>query len=589
MNSTAPSRADQSQEAEEGKGAVDLPFDFDVIVIGSGFGGSVMTLRLTEQGHRVCLLERGTRYPMQSFPRQMHDFRSRVFWDPEDGRNGFMEFDAFPNSDAYSVRASGLGGGSLIYASVLYRMPAPFFTGWPAGLTREVMDPFYSRVEETMEASPYPFADHAYYAHTQKTRLFQEAASKLTPAPDCISGPQFVLPPLAIRFSGSFPGEQSLNGHGVIQSSCTKCGECDVGCNIHAKNTLDLNYLARAENAALLPADARPAEIRTSAEVLEIRPLTQQGYSVRYHNPTEKGPSTTIRARRVVVSAGSIGSTALLLKMKKHGQLPHTSPALGSFWCGNGDLEGTVLKTHSHAVPTNGPVITAAIEYAFEPYEPGFPHGFVIQDAGFPSFIAWYLMGRLGTFGAVMNALRSLARLVRKAMRRILHRILSLHPLRRFRPEINIGDDIASFIDRDDVVRHTYLLLGMGRDINDGRILLSDDDQPIIRWKMARSKPHYDRLRREMGKIAKAMGGHFQVNPLTYLNRIIAVHPIGGCIMGDDPEHGVVDGYGEVFGHPGLYVVDASILPTSTGPNPSLTIAAMAERIADRFPPPPRP
>lgn len=563
-------------------------FDFDVIVIGSGFGGSVMTLRLVEQGHRVCLLERGRRYGMQEFPRQMHEFRSGVFWDPEDARYGFLEFDAFPHSDALAVRASGLGGGSLIYASVLYRMPAPFFTGWPAGITREALDPYYDRVLDMMEASPYPSGTDAFYARTEKTQLFQAAAARLRPDADCIAGPRFLLPPLAVRFGGAFPGEQTRNRHGVLQSSCTKCGECDVGCNIHAKNTLDLNYLARAENRALLPRGAHPVEIRTSAEVTEILPTggpgetAASGYEVRYRNPTNAEPDRTLRARRVILAAGSIGSTALLLKMQKRGRLPRVSPALGQFWCGNGDLEGTVLRTHSPSVPTNGPVITAAIEYAFTPYEPGFPHGFIIQDAGFPSFLSWYLMGRLGTFGAVVNTLRSVVRLVRRQ----LHRLLSLSPLRRFRPEINIGDDIASFIDRDDLVRHTFLLLGMGRDINDGRIVLSDDDRPMIRWKMSRSRPHYDRLRREMKKIAAAMGGRFQVNPLTYLNRIIAVHPIGGSIMADSPERGVVDGNGEVFGHPGLYVVDASILPTSTGPNPSLTIAAMAERIADRFPRP---
>ena len=106
------------------------------------------------------------------------------------------------------------------------------------------------------------------------------------------------------------------------------------------------------------------------------------------------------------------------------------------------------------------------------------------------------------------------------------------------------------------------------------------------RWRMKNSKLHYDRVRREMRKIADGLGGTFLDNPLTYMNKMIAVHPLGGCPMSDSADTGVVDGNGEAYGHPGLYVVDASILPTSVGPNPSLTIAAMAERIADRFPSP---
>ncbi len=558
-----------------------MSFDFDVIVIGSGFGGSVMTLRLAEKGHRVCLLERGRRYGMHEFPRRMNEFREGVFWDPEDGKYGLMEFDAYPKSDAFSVRASGLGGGSLIYANVLYRMPADFFEGWPAGITRQVLDPYYERVEQTMEASPYPFETDPYYRDTPKAHWMKEAAGKLTDAPDAIEPHRFHFPKLAVRFSGDFPGHQTLNSHGVIQSKCNKCGECDIGCNIHAKNTLDLNYIARACNPKLLGPAGQAAEVRTHASVEAIEPQ-DDGYAVTYRHPIRKDKPVRITARRVVLSAGSVGSTTLLLKMKKYGKLPRLSEALGKGWCGNGDLEGTALKTDHDIVPTMGPVITTAIEYRFQPYSDGFAHGLVIQDAGFPSFLSWFIIGRF----ASPNALIRMIKLFVRGVLRIFSRLLSITGLQRFRKEINIGDDLARFIDRDDFIRTSCVLLGMGRDRNDGYITLTDDDQPLIRWRMKKSKLHYNRVRREMRKIARALGGTFLDNPLTYMNKMIAVHPLGGCTMADNARDGVVDGNGEVYGYPGLYVVDASILPTSVGPNPSLTIAAMAERIADRFPEP---
>ncbi len=552
-------------------------FDFDVVVIGSGFGGSVMTCRLAEKGYRVCLLERGRRYGMFEFPRRMDEVRRRLFWDPEDGKFGFMQFHSYYESDTFSVAASGLGGGSLIYANVLMRMPADFFDGWPGGITRQSLDPYYDRALEMLEASPYPFSpDNPYYYDTPKTAAMQRASAEIKDSADALSPHRFRLPHLAVRFAGDFPGQQGLNRQGVPQSRCTKCGECDLGCNIHAKNTLDLNYLARAGNPDLLGPGKVAAEIRTESMVQEIVPLPDGGYEVFYVHPRRMADRRRVTAERVVLSAGTIGSTAMLLKMRKYGRLGNLSPMLGKRWCGNGDLEGMVFRTDNQLLPTKGPVITCAMEYRFQPYEDGFPHGIYIQDAGIPAFVAWYAVGRLPSPGVVPATLRFGARM--------LSRFFRLNILRRFRREINIGDDIAAMIDRDDYLRNFLILLGMGRDRSNGTLELSPDDQPVIRWRMEASRLHYDRVRREMRKIARTLGGRFVDNPLTWFDKIIAVHPLGGCVMAETREHGVVDINGEVFGHPGLYVVDASIMPTSTGPNPSLTIAAMAERIADRFP-----
>jgi cholesterol oxidase len=128
------------------------------------------------------------------------------------------------------------------------------------------------------------------------------------------------------------------------------------------------------------------------------------------------------------------------------------------------------------------------------------------------------------------------------------------------------------------------MLLGMGRDRNTGQVYLRSDDTVMVKWDMQPSKLHFDRMRREMGKIAKALGGKYLDSPLTYAGKMIAVHPLGGCVMADDAENGVVSCKGEVFGHPGLYVADGSVIPTSLGPNPSLTISAVSEYFASQFP-----
>jgi cholesterol oxidase len=546
-----------------------MAYDFDYIVIGSGFGGSVMACRLVEKKHKVCLLERGREWGMHEFPRRTADIKQNLFWDPKDGKFGIMEFREYPDSDAMSVSASGLGGGSLIYANVLMRMPAPFFEGWPIEINRQTLDPHYDRVLETMEASPYPFGKDPYYTDTPKTKTFKDLSAQLPTPSDATSKPEFIFPDLAIRFKGDFPGQQMPNSHGAIQSKCTKCGECDIGCNIHAKNTLDLNYLFKARHQK-----ENPLEVRTNAQVVAIEPLaTGEGYQVTYENPKSPKEKTTITAKRIVLSAGSLGSTGLLLKMRRVGKLKNLSPMLGKRWCGNGDLEGTVVNSNTLIEPTKGPVITGAIQYNFKPYPDGFKHGMYIQDAGIPIGLSWYLMGKIPSPTTFWKAIQLGYRFFKEYICKKLN-------IKTKTKEINIGDDIADVLDRDDAFRRTFLLLGMGRDRSDGEIQLRDDGEILVQYKLATSSLHYDRVRREMGSIAQQLKGEFFDNPLTHLNKMIAVHPIGGCVMGDSPEDGVVSTRGEVFGHPGLYVVDASIIPTSLGPNPSLTIAALAEHIA---------
>jgi cholesterol oxidase len=546
--------------------------DYDYLIIGSGFGGSVMTCRLVEKGYNVGLLERGRQWKMHEFPRRPAEVQKNLVWKPEDRKYGLMEFRDNPESDVMTLTASGLGGGSLIYANVLYRMPAEFFKGWPGGYSRKLLDPYYDRVINMMEAKPYPFETNSYYKNTSKTATLKKLAEDMEPPEGATAKPKFVLPPLAVRFEGDFPGHQTVNSHGALQSRCNKCGDCDVGCNIHAKNTTDLNYLFRAQK---IKKENQKVDIRTHADVQRIE-FKNDHYVVTYVIPELPTQPIQVRSKNVIVSAGSIGSTALLLKMKKEGHLPRLSPMLGKKWSGNGDHMSLIFNTDPVVDATVGPVITGSIEYKFKSYEDGYPHGMYIQEAGYPSGFAWYLSGKIpqakGIFGAVNLVGQHLKRYVKKIINKSSN------------DDVNVGDLFSKVLDRAEFTKRCFLILGMGRDKPDGEIHLRSDNQPVIRWKMKGSALHFNRVRDEMKRIAKMLGGFNFDNPLIHLNKVIAVHPLGGCPMGNTIEEGVVSPHGEVFNYPGLYVVDGSILPTSTGPNPSLTIASVAEHIAEQIP-----
>lgn len=549
-----------------------MKLDYDYIVIGSGFGGSVMTCRLIEKGYKVCLLERGRQWRMHEFPRRPHEVRKNMFWDPQDNKYGLIELRDTPDSDVMTITASGLGGGSLIYANVLYRMPAEFFKGWPGGWTREKMDPYYDQVLHMMEAKPYPFETHSYYKNTPKTALFKKISEEMPTHPEAKKRHEFVLPPLGVRFEGEFPGHQSRNRHGALQSRCNKCGDCDIGCNIHAKNTLDLNYIYRARHNEETP---YKADVRTHAEVTRIEKVDDH-YVVTFVIPEFPQQENTFTAKNVVLSAGAIGSPSLLLKMKKQGHLPKLNKWLGKKWSGNGDFISWIFNTKPNVDATNGPVITSSLAYSFPDYPDGYPHGMYIQEAGYPVGYAWFLSGRIPQLAGIAGFIKFAGHQVKK----YIYKYLKIDG----RDQINMGDEFARMIDRAEFTKRCLILLGMGRDKPDGEIQLREDDQAMIRWKMDSSQEHFDRVRTEMKKIAEMVDGVYVENPLTHLKKVIAVHSLGGCPMGESEETGLVNPLGEVYGYPGLYIVDGSILPTSTGTNPSLTIAALAEYIAEKIP-----
>jgi cholesterol oxidase len=554
---------------------------FSAIVVGSGFGGSVMAYRLQEAGLRVCLLERGQAYPPGSFPRSPHKMK-RNFWNPSEGLYGL--FNTWSFRGLGSIVSSGLGGGSLIYANVLIRKDEKWFVRedtskdgyeyWP--ITRAELDPHYDRVEQMLAAQKYPF-DRSPYNQTSKTLALKEAAAKLQL--------DWFLPNLAVTFANQgeqpVPGapihEQYPNLHGLNRSTCHLCGECDIGCNYGSKNTLDYNYLSAAKRLG--------AEIRTLCEVRSFEPRDGGGYLVHYvqHDLNYAGqkldtaslPIFTISADRLILAAGTFGSTYLLLKNRR--AFPHLSDRLGTHFSGNGDLLTFALKATTQRNgqreprkldPSFGPVITSTIRVP-DREDGGQGRGFYIQDAGYPDFVSWML-----------EAFETIPTLW--GLRVFLTRLICAWIEGTGPANSNLSAEVSRLFGDTDLSTNSLPLLGMGRDLPNGNISLRNGLLDVD-WRKQTSAAYFDRMRGTMQDITEVFGAKFQDNPIWYLNRVITVHAQGGCSMGRDIREGVVDANGEVFNYPGLFIADGSVMPGPVGANPSLTIAALADRFADRI------
>jgi cholesterol oxidase len=554
----------------------------DAVVVGSGFGGSVAAWLFAEAGHRVVVLERGRFYPPHSFPRSARGM-GRNLWDPSEGLYGLFDIWSFRSIDA--VVASGVGGGSLIYANVLLRKDERWFEEdgpggerWP--IKYADIEPHYDRVEPMFGLQTYPIA-HPPYDRTAKTLAFRDAAARC--------GLDWSLPPLAVTFAnrGDDPKlgepivEDAPNLHGQSRHTCRLCGECVVGCNYGSKNTLDYTFLSAATRCRDGEGEAL-CELRALSEVRSIAADPESGYTVSYvrHDLAREGepfdtrslPIQTIRAPVVVLAAGALGSTYLLLRsLTGLPELPRER--LGEGFSGNGDLLGFAVgcrdeKGRTAIVdPTAGPSITSAVRVPDARDGAGRQgRGFYIQEGGFPPFASW-----------IAETARTPA-VLRRKLRFAWRYIAGLVRLNR---DSNLSAEFSDFVGNAELTASTLVMLGMGRDVPGGRASLSGRHLDLD-WPREASKEFFGDLRRTMRAIAEAKGGRLVTDPLGFLNRGITVHPLGGCRMAESRQTGVVDTFGEVFGHPGLIVADGSVMPGPVGPNPGLTIAALADRFAGR-------
>ncbi|MGE0594537.1 MAG: GMC oxidoreductase [Vicinamibacterales bacterium] len=518
---------------------------FDAIVIGSGFGGAIMARRLAEQGMRVLVLERGRRWEPADYPRKPGD--AWIFSDSRPARHhGWLDMRFFRGMTV--AQAAGVGGGSLCYSSVAVEAhPNVFERGWPADITYGELKPYYDTVAREMDLQVVPDGQL-----TRRFEIARDAARNLGHAD------RFSKAPLAVSFSPDWsydledPFDHThsrpfVNAHGQRQGTCIHLGNCDLGCDVRAKNGLDVNYIPRAEQRGAV---VRPLHVARSIEPVggEYRVVFDRIENDRLVPGVE-------RAARVVVAAGSLGSTELLLRCRdQYRTLPRLSRTLGSRWSANANfISMAVYSRETQVRQSTGPTISAMLDFADGAIR---NQRFVVEDDGFPNLllnaVKEYLDGHVRT------------------------------PVGR-----HLLTELEEYLRDDTPLRDLLLWLGAGEDAGDGRLVLK---RRLLRpwtrtlgldWTLDRSEAVIEAIEAMQRQLTEASGGRARALPTwRLLKSLITLHPLGGCPIGTSAEDGVVDHLGQVFGYPNLFVADGAILPTPTVRNPSHTIAALAERMA---------
>ncbi len=527
---------------------------YDFVIIGSGFGGSVSAWRLTEKGYSVLVLERGKRWTSEDFPKTNWNV-FKYLWMPALRCFGPQGLNFF--KDIWLLNGSGVGGGSLIYASTHRIPPRAFFEAeeWAhlADWEAELM-PHYHTANRMLGTADNPClwpADHTL--HEIARDLGQQETFEHTGV-----GIYFGEPGVTVA-------DPYFGGNGPTRTGCTHCGGCMVGCRHNAKNTLDKNYLYLAEKFG--------AEVLPERNARLIRPLygarlDEARYEVAYERITDIGPKRqeSVRARNVIVSAGVLGTVELLLRCRDiEGTLPRISGMLGEEVRSNSEALMGVTARHDEQDFSQGVAITSHFwaddVTSVEPvrYPPG---------SSFMRSLIW----PLAAYGDAGN---SLGRRILASARHFFRRPGDFLHTRLYRrwAERDTVLLIMQTVENKMALRRGRML---SKGFRDGLQTERDPEQPIPACVVAGSDV--------VNRFAKKVDGVPWVGLNDLLDIPNTAHILGGCPMGGDETAGVVDIDHQVFNYPGLYVADGSVVPANLGVNPSLTIAAMTERAMSRIP-----
>ncbi|MER6203958.1 GMC family oxidoreductase [Streptomyces sp. NPDC001642] len=537
-------------------------YDYDVIVVGSGFGGSVTALRLTEKGYKVGVLEAGRRFTPSTLPKNSWDLKNYL-WAPKLHMYGLQRIHLLGN--VMVLAGAGVGGGSLNYANTLYVPPKPFFedpqwrdiTDWEEELT-----PYYDQARRMLGVRLNP-------TMTPSDVHLKAAAQRMG------VGDTFHMAPVGVFFGDgddaggtakARPGEQVADpyfgGAGPARKACTECGECMTGCRHGAKNTLNENYLHLAEKAG--------ATVHPMTTVVSVADDSQGGYAVATL-PTDARKSSkgrTFKARRVVLAAGTYGTQTLLHRMKAGGQLPYLSEKLGELTRTNSEaLVGAQTTGRRYRKATG----TAQVD---------FTRGVAITSSIHPDENTHIEPVRYGKGSNSMGGLsilqvpyaegssRALAWLANAAR----HPLLVLRSLsnRRWSERTIIGLVMQSL----DNSLTTYLKPdGVGKG--------------LLTARQGHGAPNPKQIRAASegaAAIAAEINGFPGSNVGELMGTPLTAHFLGGCPIGASRETGVIDPYHRLYGHAGISVVDGSAVSANLGVNPSLTITAQAERAMSYWP-----
>jgi cholesterol oxidase len=508
--------------------------EYDAVVIGSGFGGSIAALRLAQAGRSVLVLERGRRYRPGEFPRDISE-ADRVFWRYPRIASAQGLYEARFFSGIAAVVASGLGGGSLIYANIHVRPDAAVFDDprWPASWNRQTLDPYYDKLAAQLGVAPVP-RDIAL----NKRDRYRDAAKAM--------GVPVFDPDQAVAWSA-----QSDSQH----PACRMCAECEFGCQYGSKKTLDFNYLHEAERLG--------ARLKTQARVTAIEPAGA-AYRVHYEDLTNQAMKSLVVGKKVVVAAGTLGTNDLLLRCRdRHKTLPKLSAQLGYGYSGNGDFLGSMQGIKFDLDPTHGPDVTSVMR--FTDRKPLF-------TLAAPTFNQAAMIS-LAAMGQPNGAwLRPIGSYLWPYLENLIPWICRQGFLNRPRPDIT------------DASRRFTNLFAIGQDNANGRVYLRGDALDIEWNYFAENRELVRRMETAMRELAAYYGGRYAPLPTWGMaRRIITVHSLGGCRPGASIDDGVIADNGEVHGYPGLFIADGSVIPAAIGFHPVMTIGAVAERIAEQL------
>ncbi|GGJ93444.1 cholesterol oxidase [Streptomyces camponoticapitis] len=541
-------------------------YDYDVIVVGSGFGGAVSALRLTEKGYRVGVLEAGRRFTPGTLPKNSWDIKNYL-WAPALGLFGIQRVHLLGN--VMVLAGAGVGGGSLNYANTLYVPPKAFFEDkqW-AGITdwQAELAPYYDQAQRMLGVRLNP------------TMTPSDVHLKAT-AQAMGVGDTFHLAPVGVFFGdgkdadgkeraepGASVGDPYFGGAGPSRTACSQCGECMTGCRHGAKNTLNENYLHLAEQAG--------AVIRPMTTVVDIAEDPAGGHRVATV-PTHRRKSAprVLRARHVVVAAGTYGTQTLLHTMKDRGRLPRLSDRLGELTRTNSEAlvgaqttDRRYRKKHGAAAGGRGGA--------------DFTRGVAITSSFHPDADTHVEPVRYGKGSNAMGSLSILQVPYSENGRRIAGWLgnMARHPLRAARSLSNRHWSertiIGLVMQSVDNSLTTYRRQG---GLGKGLLTARQGHGAPNPKQIAEGTRTATMLAEEINGFAGSNVGELMGTPLT-------AHFLGGCPIGADAEHGVIDPYHRLYGHPGISVVDGAAVSANLGVNPSLTITAQAERAMSFWP-----
>ena len=515
--------------------------DFDVVIIGSGFGGSVAALRLTEKGYKVAVLEAGRRFSDKDFPKTSWRL-SRFLYLPRLGLRGIQRIHVLP--DVLVLAGAGVGGGSLVYANTLYKPPASYFedkqwkhiTDWDAELT-----PWYDQASRMLGVAQNP-----YFSASDKA--MKEVADQMG------VGHTFKLAPLGVYFgdgAGLKSKDPFFGGVGPDRSGCLQCGACMTGCRHNAKNTLPKNYLGLAEKAG--------AKVFPEHTVIKTEQLSDGSWKITARKSSAWfGGKRSFTASHVVVAAGTYNTQKLLHKMKLDQVLPKISDQLGKLSRTNSEaLTGSIM-------PKGGT---------------DFSKGSAITSSFFPddhTHVEPVRYGKGSNFMGMLQTVMTDGVNIKDRRRQWLRQVIT-------KPSLVLKImDVRQWSERTVVALimqnvDSAISVNSKRGIFGYRLTSKNDSLIPNATYIPAANEVARRIAENNGGIA---GGHIG----DLVNAPFTAHFVGGCVIGDSISNGVIDPYHRVYNYPTMHVVDGASVTANLGVNPSLTITAQAERAFSMWP-----